>query len=500
MKHFKVFLTVLLLFFSTSSFAIIAGGLGNLAIVSNNNNATISIVDPLTGTSYGPFLAGSLPEDDIYEIKVTPDGKTALLAAFYERKLYFLDITNPTSPSILGSTDLSSYISPGSIAISPNGKCAIIGDGSSFRQDKIPVIDINSRTVVDSKTVNEVTDISISPDGSIVLASSFYENLIRVFHFNQNNCTLSDTGKTLDTGDVINTEFSPDGKTVVALNYYDEKADIFRVDNPTTITKTGTISFSYVPTSAAFYGNKVYVHLEGNPDKFAVLEVNGPGNVSDTGTRIDLGGSSTIGFFGVNQVAITPDGKYAVVSHEGNEDFVSVVDITANTFLYTVTTDKNAISVATVPVFSVSPIVQIENGKMYGNFTIGNWPNSAVVNSQIPCSSYPGVNPIFTMNWVQNYRYNYIVAYNLDSVVCYDDPAFDPIKPNVDFDTTIATLRGMMNYSTPVIIEIEESDGGEPGRNRDYVHITVKDMSNTVIFETDGMVTSGSVYAMPLHY
>jgi len=141
----------------------------------------------------------------------------------------------------------------------------------------------------------------------------------------------------------------------------------------------------------------------------------------------------------------------------------------------------------------------IQNGKMYGNFTIGSWPNSAVVNSQIPCSSYPGVNPIFTMNWVQNYRYNYIVAYTLNSVTCYDDPAFDPMKPNVDFDTTIATLRGMMNYSTPVIIEIEESDGGEPGRNRDYVHITVKDMSNTVIFETDGMVTSGSVYAMPLH-
>ncbi len=140
-----------------------------------------------------------------------------------------------------------------------------------------------------------------------------------------------------------------------------------------------------------------------------------------------------------------------------------------------------------------------QNGKMYGNFTVGSWPVTAVVNSQIPCSDVSGAYTTFTMNWVQNGRYNFVTAYNKDSVVCYDDPSFDPMKPNVNFDTTIATLRGMMNYSTPVIIEVEMSDGGEPGLNKDFVHITVKNMSNVTIFEIDGMVTSGSVYATPLY-
>ena len=141
----------------------------------------------------------------------------------------------------------------------------------------------------------------------------------------------------------------------------------------------------------------------------------------------------------------------------------------------------------------------VENGRMYGNYTIGTYPNIAYVNSQIPCSDGSGAYTMFSMNFMSDYRYNFIVAYNLNSVTCYDDPSFDPMKP-VDFDTTVATLEGTMNYSTPVIVEIEESDGGEPGTGRDYVHITVIDqITYTVIYEIDGMINGGSVYAAPLY-
>jgi len=141
----------------------------------------------------------------------------------------------------------------------------------------------------------------------------------------------------------------------------------------------------------------------------------------------------------------------------------------------------------------------VENGRMYGNYTIGTYPNIAYVNSQIPCSDGSGAYTMFSMNFMSDYRYNFIVAYNLNSVTCYDDPSFDPMKP-VDFDTTVATLEGTMNYSTPVIVEIEESDGGEPGTGRDYVHITVIDqITYTVIYEIDGMINGGSVYAALLY-
>ena len=214
----------------------------------------------------------------------------------------------------------------------------------------------------------------------------------------------------------------------------------------------------------------------------------GDGNISSSPAGINCGGTCSSDFVKGTTVTLisTPDMGSALIDWEGDCEPCGTdpdCDIAMDS-------DKNCNAVFNKVT---------DNGKVYGNFTIGNWPNSVIVKSQIPCSNYPGVNPIFIMNWVENYKYNYVVAYNLNNVLCYDDPAFDPMKPNVDFDTARITLTGMMNYSTPVVIEIEESDGGEPGLNRDYVHITVKNMADVIIFETNGMVKSGSVYAMPLY-
>ncbi len=138
-----------------------------------------------------------------------------------------------------------------------------------------------------------------------------------------------------------------------------------------------------------------------------------------------------------------------------------------------------------------------ENGRMFANFTIGNWPNFAVVDTNITCDG--SITPLFSMNFFDGNMYHVVIAYNPVSALCYDDPSFAPYLPSVEYDSIIAQLNGTMDGYTPVKVEVLLQDGGEPGFGVDYVEITVKDMSDTVIYSINGFITSGSIYPMPLH-
>ncbi len=136
------------------------------------------------------------------------------------------------------------------------------------------------------------------------------------------------------------------------------------------------------------------------------------------------------------------------------------------------------------------------NGKMFGQFTLGTWPNIVNVSSQISCN--PSVYSMFHITWFDG-KYNSVRAYSLTSSVCYDHPVYNSGKPNVEYDSIKAVMTGVMNYNKPVILEIEMNDNGEPGMNKDIVFITVKDMMDNILFTTSGLIESGSVYATPLY-
>ena len=138
-----------------------------------------------------------------------------------------------------------------------------------------------------------------------------------------------------------------------------------------------------------------------------------------------------------------------------------------------------------------------QNGRMFGNFTIGNWPNFAAVDTNITCNG--SITPWFSLDYFDGSVYHVVVAYSPVSVICYDDPAFTPVYPSVLFDSTNARLTGMMDGYIPVKVEVILKDGGEPGYGRDYAEITIKNMSDTIVYQTEGYITSGSIYAMPLY-
>jgi len=134
---------------------------------------------------------------------------------------------------------------------------------------------------------------------------------------------------------------------------------------------------------------------------------------------------------------------------------------------------------------------------MFGNFILGSWPNFAAVDTNITCNG--SVSPWFSLDYFDGSTYHVVIAYSPVSVLCYDDPVFTPAHPTVLFDSTEAQLTGMMDGYIPVRVEIVLKDGGEPGYGIDYAEIIVRDMSNTIIYQTVGYITSGSIYAMPLY-
>ena len=135
-----------------------------------------------------------------------------------------------------------------------------------------------------------------------------------------------------------------------------------------------------------------------------------------------------------------------------------------------------------------------ENGKMYGRFAVKDG-SIAQVRMKLPCVKDVKLYPRRWHLYIQGNGNNF-KAKKIESVVCYDDPDFNPPGPSLEFDTMNATFKGLMNGKRSVIIEIEVSDGGVPNVGNDYAFITIKDAKdNSIILQTEGMIHRGYIRA-----
>jgi DNA-binding beta-propeller fold protein YncE len=327
---------------------------GSWGVVVNDGDGTISVVDPYGGTVYGPFLGGVLPfGQEMFEVKITPDGNTALIASWSNHTIYFINISVPTSPTLLGQVSLPTVSE--NLAISPNGRCALIGDGILSTVNGVHVVDIPTRTYLTTVTppaAAAVNDVAIALDGVNVLVSDAANNLVHLMMLNQNTCQLTDTGTNFPAGNVSNAEFSPDGGTaLVTTSWIGNTVYVFRVNGPGSITSMGTLpGICNGPASIAYarFSPQAYIYcVAESPDRLAVLNILGPGNVVDSAIRITLGGDGHNSFYGVNQIAVTSDDLWAIVSHEAGTNTVSRVNLNTLTYAGTLTVGNGAVSVAT---------------------------------------------------------------------------------------------------------------------------------------------------------
>jgi hypothetical protein len=93
------------------------------------------------------------------------------------------------------------------------------------------------------------------------------------------------------------------------------------------------------------------------------------------------------------------------------------------------------------------------------------------------------------VNWGKGNRFH---LERLTSAVCSDDPAISPRRPAADFDTYAGAGTGRLNGRRGATAEWKFTDAGEPGRNRDYVQIVIKDAGSNTILTVSGTLKSGN--------
>jgi DNA-binding beta-propeller fold protein YncE len=154
-----------------------SSGPGTWLITANYSNSTISLVNTADNTVYGPFLEGQLgPINNLLDVAVTPDGRTALVSNFAEETVYFVDISTPLSPSVIVSVTVPMYAED--IAITHDGQFALVTDGGY--RSLVASISLVSRTLVYSLDVSPLAAqaVETAPDGTIIIAANYSDQQI----------------------------------------------------------------------------------------------------------------------------------------------------------------------------------------------------------------------------------------------------------------------------------------------------------------------------------
>lgn len=312
--------------------AAIQHGMAGVVCVKNNS---ILILDPNTRAVSGNLLAGEL--GDLFDVAITPDGRTALLSSLNSQKVFFVDISRPAAPRVLGSMNLSLY--PEDIALTPDGKYALV-TGPPF-SSLIASIHVPTRTLVGEFSVTSGTPsaVAVARDGRTVLCASFFSSSLHVLTIDPTNGQLALRADIPATPMIMNVSISPDGRTALAIGFFG--CDVLRIDAPGSVSRVGSLAlpdFSW-GQSAAFTPKGDRAFLVGSvsmSNEYMVWEamIQGPGQAVSTGTVIPLTGFfGYSAYFGVETMAVEPLGRYLFVSNRGEDELnrLAVVDLASAT-------------------------------------------------------------------------------------------------------------------------------------------------------------------------
>lgn len=295
------------------------------AVVADSPRSRISMLDFGTtpATVYGPFVTNQLGTEGggVFDVAVTPNGKTALISNFGDSKIYRLDISTPTNPVVTGCITNSFFSED--IAIAPNGQFAIVTDGGF--STVMAIIDLTSfnTALVYSITSGAAQAVSIAPDNQTVVLADYFDGEIVCGALGPTGL-VSET--VLSTGDnlPVNVAIAPDGKTILVANANTNVINVFQILSPGIVVTGETpvvegLVWGLGAQSIAFSpaGDRAYVLQNGNgTNMLSWLQINGPGNVTLGGAGVTtLLPQSSSQLFGVDTLAVTPDGAWILASN-----------------------------------------------------------------------------------------------------------------------------------------------------------------------------------------
>jgi hypothetical protein len=338
---------------------------------------TLHTVNTASDIVYGPFLTGQLGSEGggLFDVAVTPNGKTALVSNFSDAAVSFVNVSDPINPSfMLSLTTLITYTDDGDplvptdteivtftmfaedIDITKDGKYALVTDGG-FSAGLVVFDIVAQKEITGSYLGNHFANaVAVAPDGTVVVADYYAGelhsylldetgNLTYVnsysYTINEDTSEISPTG-ILTTGWVIprpvNVGIAPDGQTVILCDasyytntYYTDystplyEIGAFRIVSPGVLSFTqaivGLTSGNYQSVAFSPTGDKAYVFGNGGgtypakPSHLTVLDITGPGEISlnnEVAAEIPRYAGSAL--FGVDSIAVVHN--KAFIGHE----------------------------------------------------------------------------------------------------------------------------------------------------------------------------------------
>lgn len=295
----------------------------NQAVTVENGTGVLSIVDSTTGTVVDALALGV----DAADVTVTPDGSTALVTSFVAQSLTFVDLT-VSPPVVSGTTALPLLALDIDVACTSTG-FAVITDGANFTDPSVGSNILSVNIATGALVTNLALDLTvqsnaITPDGTRVLAGSIFDSVVRVIDMSPAG-VLTDTGQNVAVGiNPRNVTISPDGQRALVANA-GATVSVLDLSGPV-IANIATIAFAgSSPQSIAFApaGDHAYV-LDSIFSRVYVLDVSPLGNVTTAGF-ITLSGLPAQPFFGMDQVAVSPDGTRLFARHPFGCSIVDLV-------------------------------------------------------------------------------------------------------------------------------------------------------------------------------
>jgi hypothetical protein len=309
-------------------------------ITVNISDATMHVINASKDIVYGPFLEGELgnPNEGLLDIAVTPDGKTALVSNFGGSAVYFVDISNPISPSFVVSVTTPMFAED--IAITPDGRYALVSDGGL--SSLIASIDILSPSLVYTANLGmrDAQAVEVAANGTVIAANYLGGTVETLLISATGELTHTNTYTNLIDGESpwpINVGLAPDGETVIVTYAFTDAVGIYRVIGPGVLTFTGIVTgLPGNQQSVAFSldGRQAFVVSEAPTptDKLSVLDITAPGQVTlSTAGAADLFADVSGSFFGVDTIAVAAGKAYVGFMSTSNvtRTHLSVVDLTS---------------------------------------------------------------------------------------------------------------------------------------------------------------------------
>lgn len=352
---------------------------------------------------------------DALDIAVTPDGRTALVTRFYSKSVTFLDLTT-TPPTVMGTTSAPINAEDVHIATTPDG-FAVVTDGTASPGNIIFSMNIATRQVVSTLQLPvQAQGITVVPGRGIVLVNDFGAGVVRVVGLAADG-VLIDTGLSVSTGGsgAINVEVSPDGQLALAANFSSGSIGVLHIAADGTVSLAATVTGIASPQAIAFSpnGSKAYVYAPFTP-RVSVLNIDAAHNVTNPGTFAALVGNAGPAYYGVDDIAVSEDGRQVLV-HQPNS--VTIIDPSTMTVIGSIPipNDNDAGGIAVIPVA----------------FPIGGAGDVALFTSASPTSVTAGMNVSYT-----------VIASNTGLSPVTGVVVTDPLPAGTTFVSSTSSLGG----------------------------------------------------------